>query len=117
MKIKRIKNKLNNPFLSKVGASQKRNPQKVINIVKVKNTLQDFSMEHTYILRNYIKIIKRLCSIFFPTSYRPDDFYHIYHFYNKMIKNHGIVGTIKYMKNLRLICTRYICGKPILINN
>jgi len=117
MKISRIK--LNyNPSHLKVGVSQKRNPQKVNGMIKKKViSLSDFSMEQTYELRNYIKIIKRLCSIFFPTSYHPNDFQFLYKLYFNLIRNHGTVGAIKYMKNIRLICTRYICGSPILINN
>jgi hypothetical protein len=37
--------------------------------------------------------------------------------YQHLIKHHNISGAIKYMKNMRLICTRYICGSPMLVNN
>jgi hypothetical protein len=33
------------------------------------------------------------------------------------VKHHNISGAIKYMKNMRLICTRYICGNPLITNN
>jgi len=68
-------------------------------------------------LRNYIKIIKRLCFIFFPNSFKSDDFKKMSKLYTHLIKHHNISGAIKYMKNMRLICTRYICGKPLLTNN
>nr|WNK16433.1 MAG: RNA-dependent RNA polymerase [Fusarium oxysporum f. sp. cubense mitovirus 2] len=68
-------------------------------------------------LRNYIKIIKRLCFIFFPNKYHHDDFNKLLRLYQHLIKHHGTSGAIKYMKNIRLICTRYICGSPLLINN
>jgi hypothetical protein len=34
-----------------------------------------------------------------------------------MIKNHGTIYTIKYLKRVRLHCTRYICGDPLFTNN
>nr|URY18745.1 RNA-dependent RNA polymerase [Erysiphe necator associated mitovirus 37] len=68
-------------------------------------------------LRNYIKIIKRLCFIFFPNKYHPNDFKQLLFLYSHLFKHHGISGTLKYMKNIRLLCTRYICGNPLLSNN
>jgi len=35
----------------------------------------------------------------------------------KWISDWGTVHTIKYYKQMRLHCTRYICGQPLLINN
>jgi len=34
----------------------------------------------------------------------------------KLIKNHGTIYTIKYLKRCRLHCTRYICGQPLFTN-
>jgi hypothetical protein len=68
-------------------------------------------------LRNYIKIIKRLCFIFFPNKSSSDDFVKMLVLYQHLIKHHQISGAIKYMKNIRLLCTRYICGSPLLSNN
>jgi hypothetical protein len=68
-------------------------------------------------LRNYIKIIKRLCFIFFPNTFHQSDFIKMYKLYAHLIKHHNISGAIKYMKNMRLICTRYICGNPLIVNN
>nr|QIQ28428.1 putative RNA-dependent RNA polymerase [Fusarium sacchari mitovirus 1] len=68
-------------------------------------------------LRNYIKIIKRLCLIFYPNKHQNDDFIRMLYLYQHLIKHHNISGAIKYMKNMRLICTRYICGTPLLSNN
>lgn len=67
-------------------------------------------------LRNYIKIIKRLCFIFFPNVSASSDFIKMYRLYTHLIKHHNISGAIKYMKNMRLLCTRYICGNPLLTN-
>jgi hypothetical protein len=68
-------------------------------------------------IRNQIKIIKRLCFIFFPNNHKNDDFRRLLYLYNHLIKYHNVSGAIKYMKNIRLLCTRYICGNPLLINN
>lgn len=35
----------------------------------------------------------------------------------KLIKNHGTIYTIKYLKRCRLHCTRYICGQPLFTND
>lgn len=35
----------------------------------------------------------------------------------KLIKNHGTIYTIKYLKRVRLHCTKYICGQPLFIND
>ncbi|BAV56289.1 RNA-dependent RNA polymerase [Fusarium poae mitovirus 1] len=68
-------------------------------------------------LRNQIKIIKRLCSIFFPRQFQPQHFVELYKLYNSLIKFHGYGGAIKYIKLMRLHCTRYICGNPLKTNS
>jgi len=68
-------------------------------------------------LRNQIKIIKRLCSIFFQEAFQPQHFVKLYYLYTHLIKHHGYVGAIKYMKIMRLHCTRYICGHPLYTNS
>jgi hypothetical protein len=35
----------------------------------------------------------------------------------KLLKNHGTLYTIKYLKRVRLHCTRYICGQPLFTND
>lgn len=35
----------------------------------------------------------------------------------KLLKNNGTIYTIKYLKRVRLHCTRYICGHPLFIND
>lgn len=35
----------------------------------------------------------------------------------KLIKNNGLIYTIKYLKRCRLHCTRYICGQPLFTND
>nr|UYL95350.1 MAG: RNA-dependent RNA polymerase [Baoshan Mitov tick virus 1] len=67
-------------------------------------------------LRNKIKIIKRLCSIFFQEAFQPQHFTKLLYLYSHLVKHHGYTGAIKYMKNMRLHCTRYICGHPLKTN-
>nr|WLK77423.1 RNA-dependent RNA polymerase [Suillus luteus mitovirus 6] len=38
-------------------------------------------------------------------------------FFKGAIKNWGTIYTIKYWKRVRLHCTRYMCGQPLLSNN
>jgi len=68
-------------------------------------------------LRNQIKIIKRLCSIFFQEAFQSQHFLKLLYLYSSLIKHHGYIGAIKYMKIIRLHCTRYICGHPLYTNN
>jgi len=35
----------------------------------------------------------------------------------KLLKNNGTIYTIKYLKRVRLHCTRYICGHPLFTND
>jgi len=74
-------------------------------------------MPNENLMRNNIKIIKRLCSIFFPKSFISKDFINLLYLYERLIKHHNYIGAIKYFKNMRLHCTRYICGNPLLINH
>ena len=64
----------------------------------------------------HIKVLKRLLMLLFPhielKFFRP----FVSNLF-KWIKDWGIIHTIKYYKQMRLHCTRYICGQPLLINN
>jgi hypothetical protein len=55
--------------------------------------------------------------MFFPNKASKDDFTKMLKLYQHLIKHHNISGAIKYMKNIRLITTRYIVGNPLLTNN
>jgi hypothetical protein len=55
--------------------------------------------------------------MFFPNKASKDDFIKMLKLYQHLIKHHNISGAIKYMKNIRLIATRYIVGTPLLSNN
>ncbi|UWK02080.1 RNA-dependent RNA polymerase [Fusarium proliferatum mitovirus 2] len=68
-------------------------------------------------LRNQIKIIKRLCSILFQEAFQPDHFTKLLFLYSHLVKHHGYIGAIKYMKIMRLHCTRFIAGAPLLTNS
>lgn len=67
--------------------------------------------------KNYIKILWRLLILIFPqistkTYLRP--FVKVIF---KLLKHNGLIYTIKYLKRVRLHCTRYICGHPLFIND
>jgi hypothetical protein len=34
-----------------------------------------------------------------------------------LMKHHGKVGTVIYLKQMRLHVTRYLCGSPLLVND
>jgi len=65
----------------------------------------------------HIKILKRILTLCFP-QYNLKPFFRPYFTWLfKAKKNWGIVYTIKYYKQMRLHCTRYICGHPLLTND
>nr|QDH86886.1 MAG: RNA-dependent RNA polymerase [Mitovirus sp.] len=63
----------------------------------------------------HIKVLKRLLMLLFPhidlKFFRP----FVSNLF-KWVKDWGIIHTIKYYKQMRLHCTRYICGQPLLTN-
>jgi len=65
----------------------------------------------------HTSILKRLLYLCFPTIQTKSFLRPLFIFINKMIKNWGIIYTIKYYKQMRLHCTRYMCGVPLLTNN
>jgi len=64
----------------------------------------------------HVKVLKRLLMYIFP-SIELDFFRPYISTIYKYIKNNGLVHTIKIYKQMRLHCTRYICGQPLLTNN
>jgi len=68
-------------------------------------------------MNNNIEIIKWLCSIFYPKQFQSTHFIKLLILYKHLIKHHKYSGAIKYFKNMRLHCTRYICGAPLLVNS
>jgi hypothetical protein len=65
----------------------------------------------------HLTILKRLLSIAFPEIKTKSFFRPFVLSLLNMIKNWGIIYTIKYYKQMRLHCTRYMCGEPLLTNN
>jgi len=63
----------------------------------------------------HIKVLKRLLMLLFPhielKFFRP----FVSNLF-KWIKDWGLIHTIKYYKQMRLHCTRYMCGQPLLTN-
>nr|QIR30231.1 RNA-dependent RNA polymerase [Plasmopara viticola lesion associated mitovirus 7] len=66
--------------------------------------------------RNYIKILWRIMILIFPQVDTSKYLRPLFKLIFKLIKNHGTIYTIKYLKRCRLHCTRYICGQPLYTN-
>jgi hypothetical protein len=66
---------------------------------------------------NYTKIFWRLLANLFPQfslkTYLRPYFSLIFH----LLKNKGTIQTIKILKQMRLHCTRYMCGQPLMVNS
>jgi len=63
----------------------------------------------------HIKILKRLLMLVFPHKELKFFRSFVSNLF-KWIKDWGLIHTIKYYKQMRLHCTRYICGQPLLSN-
>lgn len=63
----------------------------------------------------HVKVLRRLLLNVFP-HIKLKFFRSFISMIYKWIKDWGIIYTIKYYKQMRLHCTRYICGKPLLTN-
>ncbi|QPK91778.1 RdRP [Fusarium verticillioides mitovirus 1] len=66
--------------------------------------------------KNYTKILWRIMVLIFPSIDTSKYLRPLFKIIFKMIKNHGTIYTIKYLKRVRLHCTRYICGDPLFTN-
>nr|UPW42136.1 MAG: putative RNA dependent RNA polymerase [Henan mito-like virus 28] len=66
---------------------------------------------------NYIKILWRIMILIFPQIDSSKILRPYFKLVIKLIKNNGIIYTIKYLKRCRLHCTKYICGQPLLTND
>jgi len=64
----------------------------------------------------HIKILKRLLLYIFPNINSKSFFRPYVSWLFKSIQHNGLIHTIKYYKQIRLHCTRYICGQPLLTN-
>jgi hypothetical protein len=61
-----------------------------------------------------IILTKRLVRIIFNLPGKPVDLY--FDLVRNLLANNGIVFTIAYLKQSRLHITRYLAGKPLLVN-
>lgn len=64
----------------------------------------------------HVKVLKRLLQYIFPNIELKSFFRPFVSTLFKWQKDWGIIHTIKYYKQMRLHCTRYICGHPLLTN-
>jgi hypothetical protein len=62
------------------------------------------------------KVTIKLFSLLFPNSNSKKYTIPFLDFVDKMIKDQGMIKTIKYLKQCRLHCTRFICSSPLLVN-
>jgi hypothetical protein len=67
--------------------------------------------------RNLYSLAKRLCKTIFPNAYNLIMINRTFKLITKMIKNNGTLFTVKHLKQMRLHVTRYLCGKPLLVNS
>jgi hypothetical protein len=61
-------------------------------------------------------ITVKLCSSLYPeinSRYYLSTYFRLY---NKCVSKHGLLHTIKILKQMRLHITRYLCGNPLLVN-
>jgi hypothetical protein len=61
-------------------------------------------------------IVVKLCIIIYPSVNVKDYINPFFKLMNRLIKTQGLIKTVKYLKQCRLHCTRYICGQPLLYN-
>jgi hypothetical protein len=65
----------------------------------------------------HIKILKRLLILIFPQINTRNQLYVFIKFLENLIEHRGLIFTIKYFKQIRLHCTRYMCGEPLFVND
>jgi hypothetical protein len=61
-------------------------------------------------------ITVKLCSIVFPTINTLDYLNPYFKLLNRLLNTQGLIKTVKYLKQCRLHCTRYMCESPLLFN-
>jgi len=66
--------------------------------------------------KNTYNITVKLCRILYPSINVIEYLNPYFKLFNRMEKNNGIIYTVKFFKQGRLHCTRYICGNPLLFN-
>jgi len=66
--------------------------------------------------KNTYNITVKLCRILYPNINVVEYLNPYFKLFNRMEKNNGIIYTVKFFKQGRLHCTRYMCGNPLLFN-
>jgi len=61
-------------------------------------------------------ITVKLCSIVFPSINTLDYLNKYFKLLNILLNTQGLLKTVKYLKQCRLHCTRYMCGSPLIFN-
>jgi hypothetical protein len=62
-------------------------------------------------------IVVKLCKLIYPSVDVKRFINPYFKLITKLIRTQGLLKTVKFLKQCRLHCTRYICGHPLLYNN
>lgn len=62
-------------------------------------------------------IVVKLCRIIYPSIQVQLYLNPYFKLLTRLIRTQGLIKTVKFLKQARLHCTRYICGQPLLYNN
>lgn len=66
---------------------------------------------------NLFQITYRLCKLFYSNHHSDNIIKPYFSFIYKLVKTQGIIHSVKYLKQIRLHITKYICGQPLYIND
>lgn len=66
---------------------------------------------------NLYNVFRRICKLVFPGVASWTYIGPYCSLVSKLLKNNGTLMTVKYLKQMRLHVTRYICGKPLYHND
>jgi len=61
-------------------------------------------------------IVVKLCKLIFPNVQVQVYLNQYFKLLTRLIRTQGLIKTVKYLKQCRLHCTKYICGQPLLFN-
>jgi hypothetical protein len=62
-------------------------------------------------------IVVKLCTLIYPGIEVKVYLNPYFKLLTRLIRTQGLIKTVKFLKQARLHCTRYICGEPLLFNN
>lgn len=64
------------------------------------------------------KVIMGISKLLYPSIERPEQYYKpLFKLIHHLLKNNGTLFTVKHLKQMRLHCTRFLCGQPLLVND